>query len=95
MSKEISPLPWENGTGHITDASGDGIVQCFRALRGDKEANAAFIVKACNSHDQLVEAVKAFVKYDAGDHNDGVTMMLDYEDARTKCIAALAAAGAQ
>jgi len=33
-------------------------VVCDMRLRSSVEANAAFIVKACNAHDELVEACK-------------------------------------
>ena len=55
-----------------------------------QEANAQFIVRAVNSHDALVLAIKAFIKYDADEAEDGVAMMLNYEEARTAAINALA-----
>ena len=56
--------------------------------------NAEFIVLACNLHDDLIAAVKAFIEYDNSDVNDGVTMMLNYSDAINKCRDVLAKAGA-
>lgn len=61
MSNQISPLPWAIGPEHdyeIYDAKGDYLALMMDARDGDDEANAAFIVKAVNSHDKLVAALR-------------------------------------
>lgn len=70
MSEQISPLPWrvndDYGTiGTIDCADGRQVAQAQQAQPRDKDmqqverrANAAFIVRAVNSHDALVESVK-------------------------------------
>jgi hypothetical protein len=61
------------------------------------EANAAFIVRACNAHDDLVKALQLFVKYDeTGDEDgddDGIAMMMNYADAIKATRTALAKLG--
>jgi hypothetical protein len=52
-----SPLPWiALKYGHIVDPCAWSICAC---LGEDKEANAAFIVEAVNSHADLLEALEA------------------------------------
>lgn len=60
---------------HAVDEDGDPIPVCQLLwptdLRSEAEtmANAAFIVRACNSHYELLEALEAMVsEYVAGDH---------------------------
>jgi len=69
MEKKHSPLPWSLGCDetikirHGFDNSIAGIM--FTNTEREKlpaEANAAFIVKACNSHYELVEALKSISK---------------------------------
>lgn len=38
----------------------------------------------------LIEACEAFIKYDSNDHSDGVSMMIDYNEALRLCKSALA-----
>jgi len=62
-----------------TDKNQD-IISCFNVLSGDEsrnvdgKANAAFIVKACNSHQKLLDALKyvcALFPEDMSDDNSG------------------------
>jgi hypothetical protein len=70
MSKH-TPTPWRTGKFHMTSGSAadhvyssqskepqEGIARCYGWV-GEEEAqaNADFIVRACNSHDELVEVV--------------------------------------
>jgi hypothetical protein len=57
------------------------------------EANAAYIVKAVNAHDKLVEAARALIKYDATEYTDEEKWRLDYTDLLAKAKGALRAAG--
>lgn len=63
MSKQHTPLPWaEQEMPHgrndrITADDGEGTVICEFPYGLD--ANAAFIVQACNAHDDLVAALTA------------------------------------
>lgn len=52
------------------------------------EAAAALIAEA----PELLEALRLFVKYDAGDHEDGARMMMDYADALAAAKSAIAKA---
>ena len=57
MSTEHAPLPWTSTwAGEVLDAHG-----LFR-IEADSVADAEFIVRACNSHDALVQALKAFLE---------------------------------
>lgn len=109
MEVKHSKLPWALNKKEIPpiiyadprDGSGE---PCIAILDGDAaafafpdvatcEANAAFIVRACNAHDDLVTALQLFVEYDSKGHDDGVEMMLLYADAINAAKAALAKAG--
>lgn len=60
MSKH-TPIPWSvdhNCTSFIIDADGVTVAQV------EDDADAEFIVRACNSHDDLLEALKELVKLD-------------------------------
>ena len=67
MKPKVTPLPWFHGTGWIGSGTvdGDGIRRTIcnkESTPGtieQDEANLAFIVKACNLHEELVDAVKA------------------------------------
>ncbi len=65
---EHSPLPWKrlafetDGPGLIRDAFSREIVHVLPAqLVGAQEIDAAFIVKAVNNHDKLIEALTKLV----------------------------------
>lgn len=62
-------LPWQQNTtepAQICDA--DGVtrgcapIAYTLGLRGERVANAAFIVKACNTHYELIESLKVMIK---------------------------------
>ncbi len=61
-----TPTPWhtKNNETEIADSRGWRIAYVsFEAPRtaDERDANAAFIVRACNSHEQLLEACKALL----------------------------------
>lgn len=71
QERKHSPLPWAiiNAVeGHIVttgepeyrDRTGLAIVRSWKGMPTEKEAeaNAAFIVRACNNHHKLVEALR-------------------------------------
>lgn len=68
MNATHTPTPWycDNAAGTtIWNAAGHGLVaECpepaewLGAKKLDRAANAAFIVRACNAHDELVAALK-------------------------------------
>jgi hypothetical protein len=65
-----TPTPWqvegsiyEHMAAGIRGGSNRAIAQVWKGPRG--HANAEFIVRACNAHDDLVAALKAIV-----DHNE-------------------------
>jgi hypothetical protein len=60
---EHSPLPWHVGPHYKSDVmSREGIVAEARMLTPQGIANAEFIVRACNAHDELVAALKALTQ---------------------------------
>ena len=60
----ISILPWHTEGPKIVDNSGYYVTQMSQHGKSyDSEMeDAAFIVRACNSHDELLEACKAIVQ---------------------------------
>jgi hypothetical protein len=97
-----TPTPWyqikpeqSNGFVYVYKESPD-IGEVCTCYCGDQEANAAFIVQACNSHDALVEACKAaleLVKRDVTD--EGRTLTGEWmAEVYAKLRAALSAAEA-
>ena len=72
METRHTPTPWYTGkysmqcgaaADHIYSRQSrepsEGIARCYAWVgRGEAEANASFIVRACNAHDELVEALK-------------------------------------
>ena len=61
------------------------VADCGRGFRDDNCDNAAFIVRACNSHDALVEALKGLVDILSEQGWDGQSAT----DAHDKAIALL------
>ena len=62
----VTPLPWRVAYLDAPDIKGaDGrVVACVSELSAEQnEANAAFIVTACNSHAALLEACKRMTGY--------------------------------
>ncbi len=72
MSAEHSPLPWVHyPKDNIIVSTGDGrIMDCqCRSVTVEEEvrdANAAFVVKACNAYPGLVSAIQAIRDFDTG-----------------------------
>ena len=66
-----TPLPWIDNekTGDIY--SSVGFDPIGTATHGNKKANAAFIVRACNSHYELLELAKDAVMFLSAAHMDG------------------------
>jgi len=70
MTNAVShtPTPWKVTTTNevwmssVCGSDGDEIAQCFK-FKNESEANAAFIVRAVNSHEELLEAAKSLIKY--------------------------------
>ena len=57
MSGPGTPLPWADFTAGIGEANGASIATLWRD-GAERTANAAFIVRACNNHDALLEALQ-------------------------------------
>lgn len=75
------------------------IIRGVMAAKDDADgaANAAFIVRAVNAHDRLVEAIERFIaaandSCDASHGHNDVAAILEYNTAFTELSAALAAA---
>lgn len=92
MAEKHTPTPWKYG--HVgTDALWIGpdynrtpvahIDHNMEYARDNSRANAAFIVRAVNSHDKLVEALRQMV---VNSEADGKS----YRDCHKKAVAALA-----
>lgn len=107
MQQNISPLPWSieewRGSTFIvtSDPDSDAVARVFGCHKGSEQqkADAAFIVKACNTHDQLKDALqeaKALLEFnginidDDADYGNGVA-----GDIMARIAVALAAAGAE
>lgn len=59
MSAEDLNLPWSaEGAGDIVDSTGTIIIDVFLDSLEDDERVAEFIVRACNSHYELVNALE-------------------------------------
>lgn len=110
-SSKHSPTPWfakRNGfsTVYIESRLRPGVLQevaaCGPTEAGieSQDANAAFIVRAANSHDQIVAALQRLVAANdayAGvfaKQDDEVALMVEYGEAMEAARAALAAADA-
>ena len=67
-----TPTPWRSSFPSYVIGGGIKICQ----LKGiyinnpNREADAEFIVRACNSHDELLEACEKLVAWDNGHGND-------------------------
>jgi hypothetical protein len=104
MSKP-TPLPWKSVAHSWCETSvigSNGYPVCLIDIRSDfhnddstaseaiAEANAAYIVRAANSHHDLLEALKAIVALDDGDSPD----LWHFEDEFNAARAAIAKAEA-
>lgn len=69
----FSETTWPDNIETINVAAEDGYHVCKVSSRystdgcSENEANAVFIVRACNSHDKLVEAISALLQHWDGD----------------------------
>lgn len=68
VSAPVTPhsrLPWHQETLLVRTSDGEGVAHCTRWERGRPfpeiaERNAEFIVRACNSFDALLDALRSF-----------------------------------
>ena len=67
---EHTALPWEIGKSYTDDIAirelspdNECVADVLCLSDGEQEANAEFIVRACNSYEALVEACKLAAKY--------------------------------
>ncbi|MEN6375497.1 MAG: hypothetical protein ABFD75_12085 [Smithella sp.] len=64
MEHTKTPWNYNDPDGKIRNASGEVIATIWLwPESGTRDANAAFIVKACNCHDEFVAALKRFMEY--------------------------------
>jgi hypothetical protein len=87
-----TPTPWAAG-GSVIEREGETIAQAFRMTGcpiDQPVVNAAFIVRAVNSHEQLVAALRDLLPDAIGNHIGGPDTQARIDAAR----AALAAAEA-
>jgi len=72
MSEKHTPLPWvavDDGLGTIKDADGNDICDCMGSDFGPNSDayHAAMIVRAVNSHAELVAALELFTSASMGE----------------------------
>jgi len=53
-----TPTPWNQNGRHIDADKGNYLIASVRTIDDTDMANAAFIVKACNAHDMLLNALQ-------------------------------------
>jgi hypothetical protein len=63
MKHTHTPGPWSTSGRTIVDKTGRSICNNGNSSTGDEPANAAFIVRACNSHYELLAALEACTRY--------------------------------
>ena len=73
-------------------AESAALLNASRSVIAEPEAlpNAELIVRAVNSHDALVAAVKAFLVFNADDLSNDARGLIAYNDALDKAEAAIA-----
>lgn len=59
MDAKHTPLPWEHSGNQIVSGAIEICEMEERYIIGERKANAQFIVKAVNCHDDLLAALKA------------------------------------
>lgn len=65
MEAKHTATPWHTKPSAVYEtvyALEDGELICFASMRQNAWANAAFIVRACNAHDDLVAALKGLIR---------------------------------
>ena len=73
-----TPGPWKvHSDGEITDATGALVADVNLFHSNGARANARFIVRACNAHDAMYEALK---KYVANDNDLRAGCTIDAQD---------------
>ena len=94
-----TPLPWVINPAHPTYISSADATADICELDGwpvdcvaEENANREFIVRACNSHYQLVEALRGLVNALAENDEDGMT---EFSDDMVRARAALSQAGGE
>lgn len=103
--KTHTALPWELGRtigGHIDIDAPDApiswtalarvVVEVDGKRSDEGEANAAFIVRACNSHYQLVESLREAIE-EMWDRDHSSMDRIQFERANASLFAALSQAG--
>ena len=83
MTTQHTPTPWKvlqagdpSGVPRVTSDKGGVAVICVNRYMGEKgpsaeeSANAAFIVRACNAHDELVAALRELLWTEQFDDDD-------------------------
>ena len=100
MTGKHTPTPWAIFKAGIGEENGDGIASLWREGE-EREANAALIVRAVNSHDELVKALKSLVEavvngtvYDAQSDpsyfNGSIDVLFEAVDVGSAALALLA-----
>lgn len=87
QTAQHTPTPWKTGDLYIWGADGEPLDLAARP-RPERKANAEFIIRACNSHDELVAALGSAQSWLAG----YMAQTPDLIDVRRKVEAALAKA---
>lgn len=77
--KAHTMLPWSIRFDTTVYGSGNPVCETKSIIYGSdiSKANAAFIVKACNNHDELIEVLKLFYNNCKCDDNDEMRIMIN------------------
>lgn len=96
MGTKHTKTPWLVASGSGRTIITDGRIPAVAETHGDDaEGNAAFIVRACNAHDDLVRIAELVLQAAANRNNkDWQLMHLDISEAAELSANALSKAGA-
>lgn len=68
MDAKHTPTPYHADREIITDQHGKEVARTNHTIRIEAYANAEFIIRACNSHEALVEALQDLLTWPALAH---------------------------
>jgi hypothetical protein len=99
MEAKHTPGPWKYEADDNVIIGGDGLIMTWQTRSIDvgvaeRDANAEFIVRACNSHDDLMAALEdmmAWARAVSDEYIDGGDLREDYRQALSDARDALAA----
>lgn len=87
---EHTPTPWTFDGTYVVAKFGPTVADCAKSPSmgwGERRANADFIIKACNAHDELVKALRDILEVNK-DFRDGLPQSWDGDPLQDACDAA-------